>query len=119
MESQDTPHKRQLLLLTREGVAMAGYDPNRPRPTDSGPFIGLPGDPLVNHLEADSQKTQQDESESDTATGGEDETSPTLQSVPQTVPPLDRRVPMMAVLGSLCGLALLLLVWRRLLGRRR
>ncbi|MDP6863034.1 MAG: hypothetical protein QGH80_05025 [Acidimicrobiales bacterium] len=98
---------------------MAGYDPNRPRPTDSGPFIGLPGDPLVNHLEADSQKTQQDESESDTATGGEDETSPTLQSVPQTVPPLDRRVPMMAVLGSLCGLALLLLVWRRLLGRRR
>lgn len=98
---------------------MAGYDPNRPRPTDSGSFIGLPGDPLANHLEPDSQKTQDDESESDTDTGGEDETSPTLQSVPQTVPPLDRRVPMMAVLGSLCGLALLLLVWRRLLGRRR
>jgi len=119
LEAQGNPHKRQLLLLTREGVAMAGYDPNRPRPTDSGSFIGLPGDPLANHLEPDSQKTQDDESESDTVTGGEDETSPTLQSVPQTVPPLDRRVPMMAVLGSLCGLALLLLVWRRLLGRRR
>ena len=98
---------------------MAGYAPNRPRPTDSGSFIGLPGDPLVNHLEPDSQKTQQDEPESDPATGGEDETSPTLQSVPQTVPPLDRRVPMMAVLGSVCGLALFLLVWRRLLGSRR
>ena len=119
MESQGTPHKHQLLLLTREGVAMAGYDPNRPRPTDSGSFIGLPGDPLVSHPEPDSQKTQQDEPESDPAAGAEDETSPTLQSVPQTAPPLDRRVPMMAVLGSLCGLALLLLVWRRLLGRRR
>ncbi|MEG3596073.1 MAG: hypothetical protein VX360_03395 [Actinomycetota bacterium] len=98
---------------------MAGYDPNRPRPIDSGSFIGLPGDPLVNHPEPDSQKPREGEFELDTATGGEDETSPTLQSVPQTVPPLDRRVPMMAVLGSLCGLALLLLVWRRLLGKRR
>jgi len=98
---------------------MAGYDPNRPRPTDSDPFVGLPGDPLVSHPEPDSQKTQQDEPESDPAAGAEDETSPTLQSVPQTAPPLDRRVPMMAVLGSICGLALFLLVWRRLLGRRR
>ncbi|MFL2987152.1 MAG: hypothetical protein ACJZ57_07900 [Candidatus Poriferisodalaceae bacterium] len=95
-------------------MAMAGYDPNRPRPADSGPFIGLPGDPVVDYLEPDSQRTQQAESEVGPVAGGEDETSATLQSVPQTVPPLDRRVPMMAVVGSVCGLALLLLVWRRL-----
>ncbi len=49
---------------------MAGYDPNRPRPTDSGAFIGLPGDPLVNHPEPDSQKTREGEFEVDTVTGG-------------------------------------------------
>ena len=118
-DGRSNPLKPQLVVLTREGVAMAGYDPNRPRPSDSGPFIGLPGDPQVDHLDAGSQTIQEDESELVTSTAGEDETSPTLQSVPQAVPPLDRRLPMMAVFGSIGGLVVILLVWRRVMGRHR
>ncbi len=97
---------------------MAGYDTNRPRPTDSGSFVGLPGDPVVAHPSGDHQVAGEDNSEVVSVAGGEDDIGPTLQSVPQAVPPLDRRVPMMAVIGGLGGLVIVLLIWRRLMGRR-
>ncbi|HAF68388.1 MAG TPA: hypothetical protein DCL16_04620 [Acidimicrobiaceae bacterium] len=104
--------------MTLEGVEMAGYDTNRPRPTDSGSFVGLPGDPVVAHPSGDHQVAGEDNSEVVSVAGGEDDIGPTLQSVPQAVPPLDRRVPMMAVIGGLGGLVIVLLIWRRLMGRR-
>ena len=97
---------------------MAGYDTNRPRPTDSGSVVGLPGDAALAHGADNHQTFEKDKPKVVTATEGEDDTGPTLQSVPQAVPPLDRRVSMLAILGSLGGLVIAVLVWRRLIGRR-
>ena len=93
---------------------MAGYDPNRPRPTDGDPFIGLPGDPPANNPDTDTGSPVVNEPELTVTTAAEDETETTLQAVPQAVPPLDRRVPMMAVLGGLCGFTLIVFIIRRM-----
>ena len=79
---------------------MAGYDTNRPRPTDSGSFVGLPGDAALAHGADNHQTFEKDKPKVVTATEGEDDTGPTLQSVPQAVPPLDRRVSMLANFGE-------------------
>ena len=118
MDVQRQPLKLQALLLTLEGVAMAGYDTNRPRPTDSGSFVGLPGDPVVVRPSSDLETDEEDTPDAVIVPEEDDDTGPTLQSVPQAVPPLDRRVPMMAILGTIGGLVAVLFVWRRLLGRR-
>ncbi|MEC9058754.1 MAG: hypothetical protein VX410_04355 [Actinomycetota bacterium] len=98
---------------------MAGYDPNRPRPTDSDPFVGLPGDPQSNRSDTESEPPVVKEPELAVAGALEDETEPTLQTVPQAVPPLDRRIPLMAVLGGLCGFTLVVLILRRITKRNR
>ena len=98
---------------------MAGYDPNRPRPTDRGAFIGLPGDPLMERPESQISTDQQSDAEQPPAAGTKDEMGPTLQPVPQAVPPLDRRVPAVAVFGGLAGLIAVLWLWRRTAKRDR
>ena len=118
MDVQRQPLKLQALLLTLEGVAMAGYDTNLPRPTDSGSFVGLPGDPVAVRPSSDLETDEEGTPDAVIVPEEDDDTGPTLQSVPQAVPPLDRRVPMMAILVTIGGLAVALFVWRRLLGRR-
>ena len=93
---------------------MAGYDPNRPRPTDGDPFIGLPGDPPANNPDPETGSPVVNEPELTVSAAAEDETETTLQAVPQAVPPLDRRVPLMAVLGGLCGFTLIVFIISRM-----
>ena len=98
---------------------MAGYDPNRPRPTDADSFIGLPGDPPANNPSLEVGSPSVSEPELTVSDAAEDETETTLQAIPQAVPPLDRRVPLMAVVGGLCGAALLAFIIRRILDEDR
>lgn len=98
---------------------MAGYDPNRPRPTDRGAFIGLPGDPVTDRPESQISTDRQSDAEQPPTVGTKDEMGPTLQTVPQAVPPLDRRVPAVAVFGGLAGLVAVLWLWRRIAKRDR
>ena len=98
---------------------MAGYDPNRARPTDVDPFIGLPGDQPANNPVVEAELPGANEPELLVTGAAEDETETTLQAVPQAVPPLDRRVPLMAVLGGLCGFTLLVLIIRRIVRKDR
>ena len=98
---------------------MAGYDPNRPRPTDRGAFVGLPGDPITDHPDAQTPMPLENEPEDAATDATEDETGPALQTVPQAVPPLDRRVRAVAVLGGIAGLAAVFWLWRRLTRRDR
>jgi hypothetical protein len=98
---------------------MAGYDPNRPRPTDGGAFIGLPGDPVTDRPESQTSTDQQGDTEQPPTASTKDEMGPTLQTVPQAVLPLDRRVPAVAVFGGLVGLIAVLWLWRRIAKRDR
>lgn len=98
---------------------MAGYDTKRPRPTDSGSFVGLPGDPVVDRPTSDRLTVEEEKPGVVIAGEGVDDLGPTLQSVPQAVAPLDRRVPIMAIIGGLGGLAVVLFVWRRFIGGRQ
>ena len=98
---------------------MAGYDPNRPRPTDSGAFVGLPGDRVTDHLESQIAPPREITPEQPSTASTEDEMGPTLQTVPQAVPPLDRRVPAVAVVSGLAGLLAVLWLWRRIAKRDR
>ena len=98
---------------------MAGYDPNRPRPTNSDPFVGLPGDPQSNHSGTEPEQPLVKEPELAVVGALEDETESTQQTVPQAVPPLDRRIPLMAVLGGLCGFTLVVLILRRMTKRNQ
>ncbi|MCS5673726.1 MAG: hypothetical protein NZ605_01845 [Acidimicrobiales bacterium] len=98
---------------------MAGYDPNRPRPTDSGAFVGLPGDRVTDHPESQIPPAREITPEQPPTASTEDEMGPRLQTVPQAVPPLDRRVPAVAVVSGLAGLVAVLWLWRRIAKRDR
>ena len=98
---------------------MAGYDPNRPRPTDRGAFIGLPGAPVTGRPESQISTDRQSDVEQPPTVGTKDEMGPTLQTVPQAVPPLGRRVPAVAVFGGLAGLVAVFWLWRRIASRDR
>ena len=86
---------------------MPGYDPNRPRPNGGDPFTGLPGDLPVNKPDSETRAPGVNEPDLTVTGAAEDETETTLQAIPQAVPPLDRRVPLMAVIGGLCGFAII------------
>ena len=98
---------------------MAGYDPNRPRPVDSGAFVGLPGDPVTDPPDVQMSTKHESEPEQPETDRVEDDKGPSLQTVPQAVPPLDRRVPAVAVFGGLAGLVAILWIWRRIIRRNR
>ena len=93
---------------------MPGYDPNRPRPNGGDPFTGLPGDLPVNKPDSETRAPGVNEPDLTVTGAAEDETETTLQAVPQAVPPLDRRVPLMAVIGGLCGFAIIAFIIRRM-----
>ncbi len=85
---------------------MAGYDPNRPRPTDGPRLVGLPGDPVDAGDAAVAPATPE-------APEAEPAPDPTRRVLPRAAPPLDRRLPPAAFAGALGALVVLLIVWRR------
>lgn len=89
---------------------MAGYDPKRPRSTQGAGLVGLPGDPVPAATAGSGSPgpvPQTVDNDSGSAPG------PTRRVLPRAAPPLDRRLPPMALAGGVIGLVLLLVAWRR------
>lgn len=90
---------------------MAGYQPQRPRPTDPGLQTGLPGDPVSEFPEAaePAHAGPAVEEIADDPPAG-----PSRRALPRPAPPMDRRLPGLAIAVGCAGLAVLMLWWRRL-----
>ena len=91
---------------------MAGYQPERPRPTDAVSPNGLPGDPVQQAVPAAVSAPVEPERVADDPPAG-----PTRRVVPRPAPPMDRRLPGTAVALGCAAVLIVLLWWRP--GRRR
>lgn len=82
---------------------MAGYDPKRPRPRDTAPVVGLPGDPEPSPPRPPIAAVP----DIDDASG------PTRRALPRAAPPLDRHLPPAALIGAGVVAVAMIVAWRR------